>query len=87
MALYPHEFEGGIVHDSLGSYRYMVVFLAEPLAAELPFAGRPRLRFSSEIADIPFEGAWQRVRGRHDAMLGKPLLKAAGLRRLVPRRR
>ena len=79
-ALYfPHEFEGEVVHHDLGTMRYTVVFLPDEIAATLPFAGNPRLRFSGEVGEAPIAAAWQPVRGRWYAMLSKPLLKATGL--------
>ncbi len=34
---------------------------------------------SIEVAEVPFSGAWQPVRGRWYLMLSKPLLRASGL--------
>ena len=79
MSIYPHEFEGGVVEHWLGTMRYTVIFLPDEIAATLPFAGNPRLRFSGEVGDHEIAAAWQPVRGRWYAMLSKPLLKATGL--------
>ncbi len=64
MTGYPHAFEGRIVHHDVGTYRYTVVFLPTEIAAALPLAEHPRLRFTGEIGDVPLSGAWQPVRGR-----------------------
>ncbi len=79
MSWFDHAFETRIVHHDVGTYRYTVVFLDPDLAARLPFDRHPRLRFSGEIGEAPFAGAWQPVRGRWYAMLSKGVLKAAGL--------
>ena len=76
---FPYQFEAMVEPHDLGSYRYTVVFLAEDLVAELPFARHPRLRISGEINDHPMTGAWQPSRGRWYLMLSKPLLRATGL--------
>mgnify|MGYP001793086889 CR=1 FL=1 len=72
---YPFEFEADIVHHNLGTYRYTVVFLDEGLHEHLPLGEHPRLRISGEIRDIPFDGAWQPVRGRWYLMLSKSLMR------------
>ncbi|MEM1186280.1 MAG: YdeI/OmpD-associated family protein [Planctomycetota bacterium] len=72
---YPFEFEAVIEHHNLGTYRYTVVFLDERLHEHLPLSENPRLRASGEIRDIPFDGAWQPVRGRWYLMLSKPLMR------------
>lgn len=72
---YPFEFETEIVHHNVGTYRYTVVFLDDRLHEHLPLKEHPRLRASGEIGDIPFDGAWQPVRGRWYLMLAKQLLR------------
>ncbi|MEM9066766.1 MAG: YdeI/OmpD-associated family protein [Planctomycetota bacterium] len=72
---YPFEFEAVIEYHSIGNYRYTVVFLDERLHAHLPLIEYPRLRASGEVRDIPFEGAWQPVRGRWYLMLSKLLMR------------
>lgn len=62
----------------MGTYRYTVVLLPPEVAAALPLAEHPRLRFSGEIGEVPFSGAWQPVRGRWYAMLSKGVLKDGG---------
>jgi hypothetical protein len=79
MPAYPHEFEAPVLHHDIGTYRYTVVFLPDAIARALPFGRHPRLRMSGEIADIPFRGAWQPVRGRWFVMLSKDVLREAGL--------
>ncbi|MEM8994887.1 MAG: YdeI/OmpD-associated family protein [Acidobacteriota bacterium] len=73
---YPFQFEADIEYHHLGSYRYTVVFLDERLHGCLPLAEHPRLRTSGELRDIPFDGAWQPVRGRWYLMLSKPQMRA-----------
>lgn len=80
MSFLPHAFEAVIEPHDLGTMRYTVVFLPADIAADLPFDTHPRLRISGEVADVPFEGAWQPVRGRWYLMLSKTLLKTSGLR-------
>jgi hypothetical protein len=70
---YSHAFEGRIEHHDVGTYRYTVVFLPRELALSLPLEEHPRLRVSGEVAEVPFSGAWQPVRGRWYLMLSKPL--------------
>lgn len=77
--IYPFSFEGEIVNHDVGTYRYTVIFLPGDVAKQLPFAEHPRLRVTGEVAEVPFSGAWQPVRGRWYLMLGKKLLKDAGL--------
>lgn len=79
MSYFPHEFDAVVEHHDLGTMRYTVVFLADDIAAKLPFDQHPRLRISGEVDGHPFTGAWQPVKGRRYLMLGKPLLKASGL--------
>ena len=74
---YPHSFEAEVVHHNVGSYVYTVVFLEPDLVKALPLAKHPRLRFEGELNDVPFEAAWQPVRGRWFVMLSKTLLKEA----------
>jgi hypothetical protein len=62
--IYPFSFEGEVVHHDVGTYRYTVIFLPADIAGQLPFAEHPRLRVTGEVAEIPFSGAWQPVRGR-----------------------
>ncbi|MEM6617278.1 MAG: YdeI/OmpD-associated family protein [Pseudomonadota bacterium] len=79
VSYFPHVFETQIVRHDVGSYAYTVVFLDPDIAPQLPFDQHSRLRMSGEINDIPFEAAWQPVRGRYYAMLSKPVLKAGDL--------
>ncbi|MEM7738066.1 MAG: YdeI/OmpD-associated family protein [Deinococcota bacterium] len=79
MSFYPYTFTGFIEHHNLGTYRYTVIFLPKDLHADLPLDKYPRLRVSGEIAEQPFEGAWQPVRGRWYIMLSKKLLKDAAV--------
>ncbi|MEM1165938.1 MAG: YdeI/OmpD-associated family protein [Planctomycetota bacterium] len=72
---HPFEFETEIVHHNLGTYRYTVVFLDPELHEHLPLKKYPRLRASGEVRDIPFDGAWQPVRGRWYLMLSKQLMR------------
>ena len=76
---FPFAFQARIQHHDLGTYRYTVVFLDKEAHALLPLDKHPRLRFSGELEDVPFEAAWQPSRGRWYAMLSKRLLKQAGL--------
>jgi Bacteriocin-protection, YdeI or OmpD-Associated/Domain of unknown function (DUF1905) len=76
----PHAFEAVVEPHNLGTMQYTVVFLPPDIAAVLPFAAHPRLRISGEVGDVPFEGAWQPVRGRWYLMLSKQLLRDARLR-------
>ena len=71
---YPHAFEAAIVHHNVGTYRYTVVFLDDALVPRLPLDRYPRLRVSGEIGEVPFEGAFQPVRGRWYVMLNKQLM-------------
>jgi len=80
VSYFPHAFEGRIVHHDVGTYRYTVVFLPPDLAAALPLDESPRPRFSGEIGEVPFAGAWQPVRGRWYAMLSKAVLRAGGFK-------
>ncbi len=79
MSFYPHTFTGFTDHHNFGTYRYTVIFLPEELHADLPLDKYPRLRVSGEIAEQPFEAAWQPVRGRWYIMLSKKLLKDAAV--------
>lgn len=55
MPYFDFEFAGQIVRNAF----YTVVLLPEEIARKLPFARFPRLRVEGELADMPFEGAWQ----------------------------
>ena len=79
-AFFPFCFEGLIEQHDFGSMRYTVIWLPEHVAADLPFNGQSRLRISGELNDEPLIGAWQPSRGRWYLMLGKPLLRATGLK-------
>jgi hypothetical protein len=79
LSYFNHAFEGVIEHHTVGLYVYTVIFLDPAVAANLPFKEFPKLRFEGEINEYPFAAAWQPVRGRHYAMLSKPLLKESGL--------
>ena len=79
MTYFDHAFETHIVAHNVGKYRYSVVFLDPAIAALLPFAAHPQLRFEGEINDYPFAAAWQPSKGRHYAMLSKTLLRETGL--------
>lgn len=72
---FPFEFESEIVHHNVGTYRYTVVFLDQRLHDHLPLKEHPRLRISGELRDIPFDGAWQPVRGRWYLMLAKDQMR------------
>jgi hypothetical protein len=78
VSYFDHAFEARIVPHDVGRYCYTVVFLEPAVAAELPFGDQPRLRFSGEIGDVPFAGAWQPLRGRWYAMLSKEVLREGG---------
>ncbi|WP_376090257.1 YdeI/OmpD-associated family protein [Roseomonas sp. CCTCC AB2023176] len=80
MPAYPHRFEAPVVLHDVGTYRYTVVFLPPDLAATLDFPPGNRLRASGEVADIPFGGAWQPVRGRWFLMLSKDLIRTAEIK-------
>ena len=75
---YPNAFEAAIVHHNVGSYRYTVVFLDDSLVPQLPLDRYPRLRVSGEVGEVPFEGAFQPVRGRWYVMLNKQLMSDGG---------
>lgn len=77
--IYPFSFEGPIVVHEVGRYRYTVLFLDPELVPELPFGSDRRLRVSGEVAEQPFEGALQPVRGRWYVMLSKDLMRDGGL--------
>lgn len=77
MPVYPFSFQSEIVHHSLGTMVYTVVFLPDDLAAQLPFDQHPRLRMSGELNGAAISGAWQPVRGRWYLMLGKSALRNA----------
>ncbi|WP_421724719.1 YdeI/OmpD-associated family protein [Bauldia sp.] len=79
MSYYPFSFEAEIVRHNVGRYRYTVVFLPDAMVADMPFDRHARPRISGEVADVPFSGAWQPVRGRWYLMLSKPLLRDAGI--------
>ena len=80
MSAYPHAFEGEVTRHELGRYAYTVLRLPPGMARSLPFDAHPRLRVEGEIADHPFEAAWQPDgAGGHYLMIPKALLKAADL--------
>ncbi|MEM8712276.1 MAG: YdeI/OmpD-associated family protein [Planctomycetota bacterium] len=78
-AFYPFAFDAEVEHHHVGTYRYTVVFLDHRAHDLLPLDESPRLRFSGELQDAPFDAAWQPVRGRWYVMLSKQLLKEAEL--------
>lgn len=55
MSYFDHAFSGPIVRNAF----YTVVILPDNITESLPFDRYPRLRVEGEIADLPFEGAWQ----------------------------
>ncbi len=73
------EFDAEVVSHAVGTLNYRVVFLAERFHKELPLREHSRLRVQGEVNGVPFAGAWQPVRGRWYLMLGKRLLKDAGV--------
>jgi hypothetical protein len=79
---FPHSFIAEIVQHDVGSerYRYTVIFVPEPVKAELPLAEYPKLRISGEVDDHPIEAALTPVRGEHYILLSKKLLAALGKR-------
>jgi hypothetical protein len=77
---YTYSFEAQIVHHNVGTYVYTVVFLPDELRKKLPLKKHPRLRIDAELAEHPFEGAWQPVKGRWYVMLSKQILKDVALK-------
>ncbi|MEM9352464.1 MAG: YdeI/OmpD-associated family protein [Planctomycetota bacterium] len=72
-------FETEVVKHAVGTLNYRVVFLDERFHEALPLREHPRLRVRGEVNGVAFDGAWQPVRGRWYLMLGKRLLKSAGV--------
>ena len=83
--MFPYRFEGPIerhVIEAKASDRalaYFVVWLPEALHADLPQKGNPKLRVAGEIAEMPFEGAWQAWRGRRYLMVPRAIMDERGL--------
>jgi hypothetical protein len=76
MTFYDFEFCVPIVRHMT----HTVVMLPERLFASLPFEQFPRLRVEGEIAEIPFEGAWQpTANGERYLMVPKRVLSEAGV--------
>lgn len=74
-SFFDREFEAEIVRHVIGNgprkVTYTVVWLPQDIEAKLPFDDFPRLRVTGEIADVPFEGAWQPA-GEHGKYLMVP---------------
>lgn len=81
-SFYPHSFTAEIVHHDVGSdaYRYTVIFVPDETKSDLPLDRFPKLRVVGEIDDLPYEGAFTPVRGRHYLLLSKKILAAIGKR-------
>lgn len=81
MSYFDHGFEGPICWHDVGSdkYRYTVVYLPDEIAAQLPLKQHPRLRVAGEIAEMPFNGAWQPAKGVWYLMVPKIIMAQAGL--------
>ena len=78
---FPFAFEARIEAHDFGRFAYTVIYLPEELRADLPFDRHPRLRVEGEIAEHPFEGAWQPGQGRMYLMVPRELMREAGLAR------
>ncbi len=84
MSFYPFSFETVITRHAVGkgarTVSYTVVLLPEDLKSQLPLNDHPRLRVDAEIANHPFNGAWQPTgQGDHYLMVPKEILKEASL--------
>lgn len=83
MTFFTHEFEATLSRHPIGKgervVTYSVVYLPSDMATDLPFDAHPRLRVDAEIADIPFNGAWQPAGdGRSYLMVPKAVFTDAG---------
>jgi hypothetical protein len=59
---------------------FTVLFLPDAIARQLPFDRHPRLRVEGEIAEVPFEGAWQPASdSAHYLMVPKRVMAEAGV--------
>lgn len=76
---FPFSFEAVIEAHDFGRFAYTVVYLPERMRSELPFDRHPRLRVEGEIAERPFEGAWQPGQGRMFLMIPKEIRSDADL--------
>lgn len=76
---FPFAFEARVEAHDFGRFAYTVVYLPEAMRAALPFDRHPRLRVEGEIADHPFEGAWQPGQGRMFLMVPKAIQQEAGI--------
>ncbi|MEM9574844.1 MAG: YdeI/OmpD-associated family protein [Pseudomonadota bacterium] len=85
MTFFTHRFEAPILSHNVGNrpkyVTYRVVVLPEAMQEELPFDKHPRLRIDGEIADFPFNGAWQPVgNGRYYLIVPKQLFSELNLK-------
>lgn len=81
MSFFDHGFEGPICLHDVGSDKsqYTVVYLPPELATDLPLKEHPRLRVEGEIAELPFNGAWQPSKGLWYLMMPKTIMANADL--------
>jgi len=84
MSFFGHAFAAQIRRLPVGKgdrkVTYTVVMLPDDIAAKLPLDIHARLRVDGEIADVPFNGAWQPAgNGAHYLMAPKDVLSQAGV--------
>ena len=84
MSYFSHAFEAEITRHPIGKgervIHYVVVYLPLQIERDLPFDAHPRLRVTGEIADVPFEGAWQPSGdGRRYLIVPKQVFAAASV--------
>lgn len=84
LAFFPYSFEGEVDIYDWGRMAYTVIYAPEEIIETLPFDMFPRLRISGEVAELPFEGAWQITDGKRYLILPKSFLQASGLSRGDP---
>lgn len=81
MSCFPYSFEAPIDRLDFGRHAYVVVFLPGTIAAQPPFNEQARVRVAGEVADRPFEGAWQTAGGgRRYLLLSQRFLKESELK-------
>lgn len=83
MSYWQHHFTAHVAVHRIGRLRYRALFAPPALLTALPFDAQPRLRIVGEIADHPFEGAWQSAgegaSGGRYLLLSAAFCRAAGL--------
>lgn len=84
MSFFPYSFETVITKLAIGNgartVTYTVVLLPDEIRSDLPLQSHPRLRVDGEIANHPFNGAWQPAGGgAYYLMVPKDILREASL--------